>query len=101
MPRGSKPGERRGGRQKGTPNKATKDVRELAQKHGPECITGLALLAKTAENEQARIAAMRELLDRAYGKAPQAITDADGGSLSIPASVQFIIAQQAGAENRS
>lgn len=28
MPRGSKPGERRGGRQKGTPNKLTRDVRE-------------------------------------------------------------------------
>lgn len=28
MPRGSKPGERRGGRQKGTPNKFTADVRQ-------------------------------------------------------------------------
>jgi hypothetical protein len=28
MPRGSKPGERRGGRKKGTPNKITRDVRE-------------------------------------------------------------------------
>lgn len=28
MPRGSQPGERRGGRTKGTPNKLTKDVRE-------------------------------------------------------------------------
>lgn len=28
MPRGSKPGERRGGRQKGTPNKATRDIRQ-------------------------------------------------------------------------
>lgn len=27
--RGSKPGERRGGRQKGTPNKMTKDVKEM------------------------------------------------------------------------
>jgi hypothetical protein len=28
MPRGSKPGERRGGRQKGTPNKITRTVRQ-------------------------------------------------------------------------
>jgi hypothetical protein len=28
MPRGSKPGERRGGRKKGVPNKITKNVRE-------------------------------------------------------------------------
>jgi hypothetical protein len=100
MPRGSKPGERRGGRQKGSLNKVTRDVKLLAQKHGPECIAGLAVLAKTAENETARIAAMRELLDRAYGRPAQAITDADGGSLTIPAAIQFVIAQQVGAENR-
>lgn len=29
MPRGSKPGERRGGRKKGTPNKVTKETREV------------------------------------------------------------------------
>jgi len=29
MPRGSKPGERRGGRKKGTPNKLTASVKEL------------------------------------------------------------------------
>src|ERR1039458_8222413 len=29
MPRGSQPGERRGGRQKGTPNKLSRDVREM------------------------------------------------------------------------
>lgn len=28
MPKGSKPGERRGGRQKGTPNKMTADLRQ-------------------------------------------------------------------------
>lgn len=94
-------GRKTGGRVAGTPNKATRDVKAMAQKHGPECIAGLALLAKTAESEQARIAAMRELLDRAYGKAPQALTDADGGNLHIPASVAFIIQQQPGAENRS
>jgi hypothetical protein len=31
MPRGSKPGERRGGRKKGTPNKATSEAREAFQ----------------------------------------------------------------------
>jgi hypothetical protein len=35
MPRGSKPGERRGARQKGTPNKATAEVKVLAQKYVP------------------------------------------------------------------
>jgi hypothetical protein len=32
MPRGSKPGERRGGRQKGTPNRVTAEVKALAHK---------------------------------------------------------------------
>lgn len=30
MPRGSKPGERRGGRQKGTPNRVTTEARRVA-----------------------------------------------------------------------
>ena len=31
MPRGSAPGERRGGRQKGTPNKATREMKEIVR----------------------------------------------------------------------
>src|SRR3990167_11399973 len=31
MPRGSKPGEHRGGRTAGTPNKVTKEIREVTQ----------------------------------------------------------------------
>lgn len=71
MARGSQPGERRGGRQKGTPNKATADVKALAQKHAPAAITELARLATKAESEAARVSAIKELLDRAYGKSKQ------------------------------
>lgn len=60
-------GEKTGGRQKGTLNRATAEVRELAGKHGPDAIEELARLAKEATNETARIAAIRELLKRAYG----------------------------------
>ena len=35
--RGAKPGERRGGRQKGTPNKVTKDIREAIRELLEEC----------------------------------------------------------------
>ena len=79
MPRGSKPGEHRGGRKPGTPNKATRDIRELAQVHSAEAVKELAKLAglvkgtKGAESEQARIAALKELLDRGHGKATQAV----------------------------
>lgn len=60
-----------GGRQKGVGNKTTNEVRALAQKHGPEAIKRLATLMKSAESEQAQVSACKEILDRAYGKAPQ------------------------------
>ena len=62
-----------GGRKKGTPNKATKEVRALAQEYGEAAIAELARLMTQAESEAARVAAAREILDRAYGKSPQAI----------------------------
>lgn len=72
--RGSKPGERRGGRKPGTPNKVTADVRALAQQYGPKA---LAVLAKIMESEEqpaaARVSACKELLDRGFGKSPQPI----------------------------
>ena len=43
---GSKPGEHRGGRKKGTPNKATRDIKALAQKHGIEAIEKLVKLMR-------------------------------------------------------
>ncbi len=75
--KGSKPGERRGGRKKGTPNKATADVKAAAQQYTAEAVETLAHLMRTAESEQARVAAIREILDRGHGKAAQAIANAD------------------------
>ena len=77
--RGATPGERRGGRSRGTPNKATADVRDLARTHGPAAIKRAARLAGLvdggdgmAESEQAQIAALGIILDRAYGRPSQA-----------------------------
>lgn len=78
MSRGAKPGERRGGRAKGTPNKSTADVKAMAQKHGPDAIKELARLALHAEAEPARVAAIKEILDRAYGKSAQPVGGGDG-----------------------
>lgn len=61
------------GRKPGQLNKTTAEVKALAQKHGPDAIKTLATLAKTADSDAAKIAACRELLDRAYGKASQVI----------------------------
>lgn len=74
---------RTGGRQKGTLNKVTADVRAIAQKYGPAAIATLAeIMEDRKQPAPARVSAAKELLDRAYGKSPQPISDADGGSLS-------------------
>lgn len=66
------------GRPPGARNKATAEIKAAARKHGPEALKVLALLMKNAESEQAQIAAAKEILDRAYGKATQPIgEDAD------------------------
>ena len=79
---GRRPGS---GRKKGTPNKVTAEIKELAQKYGPEAIAELARLATQAESEAARVAAIKELLDRGYGRAVQPIE----GSMTYGVSEQL------------
>ena len=71
--RGSKPGERRGGRPLGGRNKATAEIRDLALLHAPAALAEAVRLAKRAKAEPARIAAINIILDRAYGKPAQAV----------------------------
>ena len=54
-------------------NKATADVKALAGQYGEDAIKRLAWLMKNAESEAAQVAAAKELLDRAYGKAPASL----------------------------
>lgn len=56
------------GRRPGTPNKTTREIRAVAQKHGPKAIKGLLKLATTADREETRLKAWQELLDRGYGR---------------------------------
>lgn len=76
MPKTSTSGQ---GRKKGVPNKIPNDVKLLAQSFGPAAIEKLAELAgllpkkEAASNEQTRVAAIKELLDRGYGKSAQPI----------------------------
>ena len=48
--RGSKPGERRGGRQKGTPNKQTVEVQQRLTELDCDPIEGMARIAMDASN---------------------------------------------------
>jgi hypothetical protein len=66
-------GKKTGGRVAGTPNKATQDIKAAARIHGPNALKVLSSLMLSAESEQARIAAAKEILDRAYGKATQPV----------------------------
>jgi len=77
------------GRPKGSVNKLTADIRALAQEHGPEAIHRLVEIMQTSENDQASIAAAKELLDRAYGKSKQPIEGTDGPPIGIAARVAF------------
>jgi hypothetical protein len=66
MPKGIK----YGGRQKGSLNKSTREIKALAQEYGPDAIAVLARIMNDPNEEpHARIAAAKELLDRGYGRA--------------------------------
>ena len=67
---GARPGA---GRPNGSRNKVTLEVRELALKHGPTALKNLVTLSQKAKSESVRLAAIREILDRAYGRPPQAM----------------------------
>jgi hypothetical protein len=66
-------GAKTGGRQKGTPNKATAEVRTLAQKYGPDALKELHRLSKEAGSEAARVSACNAILERAYGRSPTSV----------------------------
>jgi hypothetical protein len=66
-------GVKTGGRKKGTLNKVTADVREVAQRYTLEALEALVGVLRDSDSPAAKVAAAREILDRGHGKAPQAI----------------------------
>jgi hypothetical protein len=65
-------GERIGGRQKGTPNKATAEIKALAQEFGAEAIKKLAEHLRGSD-PKVSVQAANALLDRGYGKPAQTL----------------------------
>ncbi len=61
-------GNRGKGRVKGVPNKATASIRDIARQYTEEAVKALVGVLSD-ESPAARVAAAKELLDRAYGKA--------------------------------
>lgn len=93
MARGSQPGERRGGREKGVPNKANRELREIAGQYSEEAVATLATIMKDAEAPHAaRVSAASAILDRAHGKPKQSVeaTGADGAALIPALNVSFV-----------
>lgn len=76
------------------------EIKELARNYGPDAIAKLAQLSGLvrghpgAENESARIAALRELLDRGYGKPIQPTDITSNGE-----SVRYVVLSVPEAEN--
>jgi hypothetical protein len=85
-------GQKTGGRTKGTPNKATADIKALAREHAPDAMRELARLATKAESEAARVAAIKELFDRGFGKPTQSLdlSNPDGTLAPAPSIIQIV-----------
>jgi len=81
--RGSKPGEKRGGRQKGTPNKVSAPIREAARAFTEDALQTLVeVMADVAQPAAARVSAANAILDRGYGKPTTVVAgDEDGGAI--------------------
>lgn len=66
------------GRPKGALNKATAEIKALAQEYGPDALKTLVSIMKAAKQPPAaRVAAAKELLDRGYGKPAQPVEGGD------------------------
>jgi hypothetical protein len=75
--------------QSGNPGGRPKDLKEiqaLAREKSPMALETLAQIASAGKTEPARVAAANAILDRAYGKAPQAVTG-EGGEGPVLANI--------------
>lgn len=90
--KGRSGGKREGsGRKPGVPNKATAEIKAIARKHGPAAIAECLRIMKNSDSDQARIAAAKEIMDRGYGKPPQAIIgDEDGPPVKTILEVMWV-----------
>lgn len=86
-PKGTRPP---GGSRKGVPNKITADIKALARVHGAAAIEELVRIATKADNDTTRVAAIKELLDRGYGKSTTVIGGDPDAPLTVVTKVQLV-----------
>lgn len=77
-------GKREGaGRKTGVVSQAKRDLADMAKDHAETALNVLVSIAKAGESEGARVSAANAILDRAYGKPPQALDHkSSDGSMS-------------------
>lgn len=76
-------GRKTGGRTAGVPNKATADIKALAGKFSEEAFNVLMSIARKSESDAARVSAVKEIFDRAYGRPAQAVTGDPDAPLKV------------------
>ena len=62
---------------------AMTEVRALARAAGSEAITELRRLSREADSESVRLAAIKELLDRGFGRAAAGSGEGGGGAVHV------------------
>jgi hypothetical protein len=73
------------------PNKVGADVRALAREYGAEVIQGLYAIFTTSESDATKVAAAKEILDRAYGRPPVAVSGgAEGERIIVKHVVEWL-----------
>lgn len=70
-------GAKTGGRQKGTPNKATADIKALARSYTTEAMSSLIGIVRNSDSDAAKVSAIKEIFDRGYGKSKQPLIGGD------------------------
>lgn len=86
-------GVKTGGRAKGTPNKATASIKDLARQHTEAALNTLVSVLAGGENipAAAQVAAAKEILDRGYGKASTVLAgDEDGGPIKLATEIRLV-----------
>lgn len=64
-------------------------VASMARKHTDMALKTLVTLMKSADSDAVKKAACDSILDRGWGKPPQALTGEDGGAIKHTLTVKF------------
>ncbi len=89
-----------GGRPKGSRNKATIEIQDLARQYTTDALKALVQIAQRGQSEAARVMAANALLDRGYGKPRQALEHSGPEGAALP-SLTVIVKHAAQSDART